>query len=79
MGARRRPRVLMQPLHQVLNHPLQALDDGLQRCHASFEGADVVLDCRRGLVPQLWGEQAVGRNGLRWYAPSLLAGKSFLC
>ncbi len=78
-GPRRGARVVLQPLRQLPDRRFQALDGGLQRCHAGLEGADVVLDRTWGLIPQLLGEGTLGRHGLRCYATWPLAGKYFSC
>ena len=56
-GARRGPRGLLHPLRQVPHRRLQALDGGLQCCHAGLEGADVVLGHTWDLIPHLLGER----------------------
>src|SRR5215831_19579749 len=62
---RRRSRRVVRVLLEALQ---QTLDGGLQRGDARFEGADVLADGNRCLLPQLRWEGWHGVHGPRSYA-----------
>src|SRR5262245_40634914 len=61
----RRARGVVRVLLEALQ---QTLDGGLQRGDARFEGADILSDGNRCVLPQLWWEGWHGVHGLRSYA-----------
>ena len=70
---RRRPRGVVRVLLQALQ---QLLDGGFERGNACFEGADILSDSKRRLLPQLRWERWCGVHGPSSYAAWTLASKS---